>query len=99
VLLAAPAIAAVAAFDLHVKAAALAAGGTGLDVPTSVARTGGAAAMGMLALLGVFVLPSLCLPGTLLFVGGAVSNHDDFARLVNAPAGGSELGGRLATIA
>ncbi len=73
-LLAAPAVAAVAGLDLHVKAAALAAGGTGVDVPTSVARTAGAAAIGLLALLSIFVLPRLCLPGAVLFAGGAVSN-------------------------
>jgi hypothetical protein len=74
VLLAVPAVALIASLDLHVKAAAVAAGTTGVDVPTSVARTGGAAAIGLVALLAVFVLPSLCVPGALLFLGGAVSN-------------------------
>jgi hypothetical protein len=73
-LLLAPVVAAVAAVDLHVKSVALATGGTGVDVPTSVLRTGGAAAVGFVALLACFVLPRLCLPGLLLFVGGAASN-------------------------
>jgi hypothetical protein len=147
-LLLVPGVAAVAAVDLYVKSAALAAGGTGVDVPTSVLRTAGAGGAGLLALLAIFVLPRLCLPGALLFVGGAASNlvslaiwhgvpdpfvlgvaggdlhfnladccvwsgslvflasvlwtlwrmpDDDFARLVSAPTGTPELGGRLAT--
>ena len=74
-LLAASSVLVVGAADFGVKASALAAGGgVGVDVPTSVVRPMGSGLIGVLALVGVLVLPRLCLPGALLFLGGACSN-------------------------
>ncbi|HEY4346240.1 MAG TPA: hypothetical protein VGM80_01525 [Gaiellaceae bacterium] len=89
----------VAGADLTWKAAVLTThhGAYAMDQPTSIIRPAGAIAVGLLALVGVLMLPPLCVPGALLVVGGAVSNIASLAlwHAVPNPLGVHVAGGIL----